>query len=417
MARTRTTLEILPNLHTLEWRFEDVDCMERAMIFMHQRVRHLVISAPPLRYNDKSSFFLDICARMPNLLSLDLRVPYSVHLIEGDILELLRGLPHLKEVIFPEFFLTSTIVSELSRKKHISIIRFECGSQQGLGEEEDIDSFSPILEQGAFPVLQDLSITASLGDVIRFMNADFSPINITSLFINTYIELEPEQLHTFLATLSQKCPLLVELYIRLLHVPAQLELVPAKQITFDTLRPVLSFLNLTVFMLVHVYPVNITPDEIEELASRWPSLEYLRLNEEPLVMHDFTLDLQSLISFARHCPKLLQLGLFMDASATKIHPTQELNPFTSLELLCVGTSLAGDPCAVVALLSCLFPPGCQLDASITWTSYGGSSCRGLDTDLLFAIENRFSYWDNVSDLLYSSSEGGKEEIEGPMGRS
>jgi hypothetical protein len=351
---------------------------------------------------------------MPNLLSLDLRVPYTVRLIEADILELLRGLPHLKGVIFPEFYLTSTIVSELSRKKHINVIRFELGFREGFGLEGE---FSPILEQGAFPVLQDLSITASLGDIIRFMNADFSPINITSLFINTYIELEPEQLHTLLATLSKKYPLLFELYIKLLHVPAQLELVPAKQITFDTLRPVLSFPNLTTFELMHTYPVNITPEEIEELASRWPSLEHLCLNEEPLVMHDFTLDLQSLIPFARHCPKLLQLGLFMDASATKIHPMQELNPFTSLEFLCVGTSLAGDRCAVAAFLSCLFPPGCQLDAKITWTSYGGRSCRGLDTDLLLAIENRFSHWDSISDLIYSSSQGGKEEIEGPMGRS
>ena len=412
MARTRATLEILPNLHTLEWLFEDVECMERATIFMHQHVRHLVISAPPLRYNNKSSFFVDICARMPNLLSLDLRVPYSVHLIEGDILELLRGLPHLKEVIFPEFFLTSTIVSELSRKKHINIIQFKSGFREGFELEGE---FSPILEQGAFPVLQELEITARLGDMIRFMNADFSPINITSLFINTYIELEPEQLHTLLATLSKKCPLLFELYIQLLHVPAQLKLVPAKQITFDTLRPVLSFPNLTTFELMHVYPVNITPEEIEELASRWPSLEHLCLNDEPLVMHDFTLDLQSLIPFARHCPKLLLLGLFMDASATNIHPMQELNPFTSLELLYVGTSPTGDPGAVAAFLSCLFPPGCQIKAGITWTSY--RLCRNLGSGLLFATSIRSSHWGSVSDLLYSSSEGAKEEIESSMGRS
>lgn len=365
MARTRTTFEILPNLHTLEWLFQDVECMERATVFMHQRVRHLVISAPPLCYNDKSSFFVDVCARMPNLLSLDLRVPYAVRLIEADIRELLRSLPHLKKVIFPEFYLTSTIVSELSRKKHINVIRFEIGSQQGLGEEEDLDSFSPILEQGAFPVLQDLSITASLGDIIRFMNTDFSPINITSLFINTYIELEPEQLHTLLATLSKKCPLLFELYIKLLYVPAQLELVPAKQITFDTLRPVLSFPNLTAFELMHTYPVNITPEEIEELASQWPSLEHLRLNEEPLIMHDLTFELGVFIPFARHCRKLVELGLFMDATAAKFHPTQESSPFTALEVLFIGTSHAGDLSAVATLLSCLFPSECEVNASIT----------------------------------------------------
>ncbi|OAX34058.1 hypothetical protein K503DRAFT_725012 [Rhizopogon vinicolor AM-OR11-026] len=396
IARTRTTLDILPNLHTLQWIFKDVKCMERATLFMHQHVRHLAISAPPLKA--KTSFFVDACSRMPNLHSLDLRVSYSVRLIEADLLELLRGLPDLKKVIFPEFYLTSAIVSELSRKKHINVIRFEFTPEQGLGEEEDVDSFSPVIEQGAFPMLQDLSITARLEDITRFMGADFAPIHITCLYIHTYVELEPEELHTLLVMLSKQCCLLSELYTKLLDVHNRRKLVSAKQITFDTLRPVLSFPHLTTFEVMHKYPVNISLEEIEELASQWPTLGSLSLNEEPLAMHDFTLDLRALVPFARHCPNLFSLGLFMDAIAPQIHPAQELIPFTALEVLFVGTSRAREPGAVAAFLSCLCPPGCEIDAVVTWTSYGSRSCCELDNTVL-DIGNRSASWKSVSDLL------------------
>ncbi|KAG0698783.1 hypothetical protein DFH29DRAFT_939829 [Suillus ampliporus] len=399
MARTRTTLEMLPSLHTLEWVFEDIDCMERATLFMHQRVKHLIISAPPFRYKAKASFFADICVRVPHLHSLDLRIPYRAEYIEPAILELLRGLPDLKKIIFPEFFLTSTVVAELSRMKHINIVQFEYGYEQGFGDEKDVDSFAPVLEQGAFPAVWDLAITARLGDVMQFMNADFAPINLTSLYINTYVEHKPEELHTLLVTLSERCRRLSQLYILLSHhVTGQLELVPANQITFNTLRPLLSFPNLVTFQVMHKYPVNITLEEIEELASRWPSLENLTLNEEPLVMHDFTLDLRALVPFARHCPKLRRLGLFIDATPATI-PRLELKPFAALRVFSLGTSRARDPDAVAAFMSHLCPPGCKLEVGVTWTSFGTRSCRVLDDDVRVEIGRRFTGWKSVRDLL------------------
>ncbi|KAJ8585696.1 hypothetical protein M405DRAFT_883697 [Rhizopogon salebrosus TDB-379] len=403
MARTRTTLHILPNLHTLEWIFDDKQCMERATLFMHQQVKHIIISAPPQALCDNfgavTLFFVDICTRMPHIHLLDFRNVYTVRFksIEADVLELLRRLPDLKKVIFPEFYLTSTLVSELSRKKHIKTIKIE--HQEELGEEGDAGSFSPALEQGAFPVLQDLDITVvRLGDVTRFMNADFAPVNITYLYITTYVEHQPKQLHTLLATLSEQCRLLSRLHIKLLHIPKVMKLASAKQITFDTLRPVLS-LNLTTFELIHKYPVDITLAEIEELASRWPSLEDLHLNEEPLVMSDFTLDLRALCPLARHCQKLRRLGLFMDASGAKIHSTQESKPFTALSVLSVGTSQVRDPGAVAAFLSHMCPPGCTLTVHTTWTSYGNHSCRKLDTDVICEAERRSIAWAGVKDLL------------------
>ncbi|OAX32090.1 hypothetical protein K503DRAFT_805521 [Rhizopogon vinicolor AM-OR11-026] len=230
------------------------------------------------------------------------------------------------------------------------------------------------------------------------MHNDFAPTKLTSLFIDTYVEHEPERLHTLLAILSDQCHLLINLYIKLARVPGQLKLIPTNQITFDTLRPVLSFKNLTTFEVLHKYPVNITLEEIEELASRWPSLRSLSLNEEPLVMSNFTLDLRALVPFARHCPKLYRLGLFMDATTARIHPTQELKPFTALRFLSVGTPQARDPDAVAAFLSHMCPLECKLDVSITWTTFSSRSCRELN-NVLWEISRRSTHWKKVLDHL------------------
>ncbi|OJA11880.1 hypothetical protein AZE42_10384 [Rhizopogon vesiculosus] len=409
MARTRTTLKIFPKLHTLEWLFEDIKCMERATLFMHSRVRHIVISAPPLSHTVKSSFFVDACARMPHIHSLDLRVCYAVHLIEADVLKLLRGLPDLKKVIFPEFYLTSTIVSALSQKSYVKAIQFKHAPEQGLGEEARVGSFAPVLEQGAFSMLQGLEMTVRLGNVIRFMKIDFAPINITSLYISTYVDHNPRELYTLLITLSEYCHFLSRLHIKLLHIPGHLKPAPTKQITFDTLRPVFAFQNLSTFKVVHKYPVDISLEEIEELARRWPSLENLHLNEEPLVMHDFTLDLQALVPFARHCPQLRSLGLFMDVK--KIHTTQQLRPFTALSVLSVGTSRVCDPAIAAAFLSFMCPPGCKLDVDMSWTLNSGPSCRGWHNDVLSEVNRRSLSWEGVKDLLRLFDQIWREEKE------
>ncbi|OJA16651.1 hypothetical protein AZE42_04050 [Rhizopogon vesiculosus] len=264
---------------------------------------------------------------------------------------------------------------------------------------EDVDSFSPVFEQEAFPILQDLEVTARLENVTRFVTVDFAPINLIFLYIHTYFKHQPEQLHALLITLSEQCRLLSQLNVELLHGPGQFKLIPAKQITFYTIRPVVSFLNLIVFEVKHKYPVNITLEEIEELASQWPSLEYLYLNEELLVVHDFTLDLRALVHLACHSPNLLQLGLFMDATAAEILPSHELKPFTVLEVLPAGRSEARDLGAVAALLSCLCPQECELNLYSSWTSDNGRSCRRLDANVQLEIKNRPTTWECVRDLL------------------
>jgi hypothetical protein len=69
------------------------------------------------------------------------------------------------------------------------------------------------------------------------------------------------------------------------------------------------------------------------------------LNAEPLVLDEdgITLDLRALLPFARHCPRLWKLGLYMNATKAEIPSVQSsIEPFRSLRVLSLGTSRARD---------------------------------------------------------------------------
>ncbi|KAH7914881.1 hypothetical protein BJ138DRAFT_1176931 [Hygrophoropsis aurantiaca] len=397
VARTRTVVDILPHTHTLEWIYSSVEYMDRSVLFMHNGITNLTVAVPPLHFD--RPVFSDMCARMPRLLALDLRVPFAMNLIEDDIISMLQNLPGLKKIALPEYHVTSAIITQLSKMKHIGVVQFEYGEEQGMGDPEDVVPFNPTLGEGAFPALWDLNLTATLEDVNRFFNADFAPINITSLYVDSHIQQTPNDLHILLQTLSENCHNLRQLFVNLLyHEPQNVNLVPDLQIKFHTLKLLLSFPNLVAFELQHEYPVDVTLSQLEELASNWPSLESLVLNQEPFVLREFNLDLRALLPFASHCPSLRRLGLFLDASAAEI-PTDSIKPFRSLQTLLVGVSRARNSDAVALFLSQICPPGCNLLYGVTWGTFGESVCKNLNVEIIEEASVRCIPWSMIDDIL------------------
>lgn len=131
------------------------------------------------------------------------------------------------------------------------------------------------------------------------------------------------------------------------------------------------------FSLTHDYPVDISHDNITELATSWPSLESLNLACEPVNLpsepSSHTLTLLSLLPFARYCPDILTLGLFINATTadlassgdTHTH-TVDLPRFKKLSKLSMGVSRITDPGAVALFLSQLCPLECEVEYGVTW---------------------------------------------------
>ncbi|KAJ7284598.1 hypothetical protein C8J57DRAFT_1119522 [Mycena rebaudengoi] len=392
VARTRTSLAILPNMHALSWHAP----LPLSVMFMHSGVKRFVMWLPEeLRLRDPTPnpFFRDVVARMPHLTCMDLRTHVPMRYMEEDMVVLLGSLAKLRKVVLPRFQLTTRIAEALAPLPDLGCVEFQYLPDQGFGDPADTEVFRPTLKTGDFPSLWDLSMTVTLADATRFMNQPASPTNLTELYIDSRLVETPAAVHDLLSVLADNCQLLQSLGIVTFISEIVPEELPTEDcISFATLRPLQRFPNLTVFELIHQYPMDLKLAEVEQLARAWPSLRKLILNNEPVVSSRCPLTLTALLPFAQHCPELEQLGLFLDASAADL-PAAPARPFARLQRLSMGVSLIAEPGPVALFLSKLCPLDTHVEYGVTW-----------ETNLLLdalceAIAERCKRWEKVAELL------------------
>ncbi|KAI6127220.1 hypothetical protein F5141DRAFT_379131 [Pisolithus sp. B1] len=412
VARTRTSFEILPNLRELVWTCHDLSDLQRCLLFLHGQLKYLTVSmwSEP---GKPSPLLADICARAPNLHTLKLHIKDPDMQLFGQIQLVVRNLHYLRKIVLPEFHFTSEVIQELSRMPNLGVIEFQHDLAMGPGNPKNVERFAPVLTHGAFPALYDLNLTARIDDLERFFQDPFAPVNITTLYVNSYAKHSAAEVRSFLSTLSQECKCLSRLHVILLNKEInQTPCTEDERLSFFTLQPLFSISNLTWFEVMHKYPLRITQDEIEELAMRLPSLEALELNPEPLFTRKPTLDLEALLPFTNHCPKLRYLGLFMHATGFEVPSARaSFKPFHALQVLNVGTSTVESPKAVAAFLSLLFPPWCRLQFGITWTGRGTIEHRSLDLNTLVELSEGVDPWEEISTLLPALIQVRREEWE------
>ncbi|GLB38865.1 hypothetical protein LshimejAT787_0600270 [Lyophyllum shimeji] len=398
IARSRTSLDILPSLHSLEW---DAP-LHLCVIFMHKTVKSFAfrLSEDTPGVN---AFFEDTVTRMPNLRDLDIRLNFSIRSIERPTIMLLSSLSRLQKLTLPRFCLTTKIAESLSRLQNLECIEFQYFERQGRGEPDDIVDFRPSLTEGSFPSLWDLSITVSFTDAIRFFNASFAPANLTSLYLDSSITETPADVLNLITVVAENCQLLKALGLVSSVDASTVATEPPDRddcITIDTLRPLLKCPNLTSFDLVHHYPLHLEQTNIEEIASSWPGLETLVLNNEPAYLDHASLTLRSLLPFARHCPKLRKLGLFLNATTADLAPSTdrassyEHPPFRALRRLSMGVSNIHDAGAVALFLSEICPLQCTIDCGVTW-----DDSITVASEIVEAIQRRCEKWEKVVEHL------------------
>jgi hypothetical protein len=237
------------------------------VVFMHERVRKLVVWIPFEDHDEpmldggaeegevgEVPYFREVATRMPRLAELDLRMNIPARLITKPLTSLLSSLPSLETIIFPNYHITSPILSTLSHLPHLHTVQFEyfsssspsC-SNQGVGCMIDIQSIAPTLPcTNAFPALSDLSLTAPLQDVQRFLELPSAPgANLTSLYVDCGARMVRgvQGVRAFLACVGGGCPLLRALYLDLLWMDRPW-VWPVREVddrvTLDTLEPLFS---------------------------------------------------------------------------------------------------------------------------------------------------------------------------------
>ncbi|KAJ3500467.1 hypothetical protein NLJ89_g9781 [Agrocybe chaxingu] len=190
VARTRTRIDILPNMHTLQWYAP----LSLCVMFMHAGVKHFSVFLPS---NSKRSrpALSSKTSRLRNLASIDFRSDVSVRTIEEETRSLLAQLSVLRKVTFPRYYLTSKIAETLSRLENLGIVEFQYHDEQGCGDPRDVISFTPEFEKGAFPSLWDHSMTTCFADAARFLDVAYAPPSITMLYVDSHIIETPSAIH------------------------------------------------------------------------------------------------------------------------------------------------------------------------------------------------------------------------------
>lgn len=353
-------------------------------------------------------FFDNIPARMPHLTVLDLRTSRPASSIEKDFVHLLGDLPCLEKIVVPPYHTTSRIMEALAQLPNLGIIEFQYLQDQGIGDKVDVVHFDPHIPKDGFSTLWDLSLSGHLSKFIPVVVDKIAPAarNLTSLYIHTISVENEASVREYFTAVGENFPLIKSIYMEALPGPTMSvqwdEMEPEfEALTLDTFKPLLDCPHLTTFELMYPIPLCLSLDDLETLASRWPTLEVLDLNSEPVILgpalgSQSNLTLRALLPFARNCPNLRKLGLYLHATETDLPSTSEIpRPFAKLTNLNVGISSIDAPQAVALFLSLICPANCNVAGGVGWP-YAESLIDDTSRDVM---HDRFNGWDEVNFYL------------------
>ena len=378
IARTRVSLHVLPNLRDLTWNAFNDERVRLSLMFMHQNITRFSVRLFDSLSYSVPAFLQEVQLRMPNLTTLDLRYEFSVRRYEQEMIELFAALPKLQKVTVPVYTLTSPIVEGFARLADLETLRFEFESPVGQGEGDPVDilDFNPQIDKDAFPALFDLSLSGHLSDHTRFLTGNFSPANLTVLYTHVVWGEQPALVTRYLTAVAETCQNLTRLYLDYFGSPiahpddaSEDVSIVQRRLCWQDLRPLLSCQKLVSFEMRWDSPLDITEDEVEEIATGWPLVETLLLNCEPMdVSCPPTLTMRALLPLARHCENLAAVGLYMNPCTDLDNATlpMHVQPFKGLKRLAVGLSPIYDTGPVTFFLSQVCPLGTEIDAGMTW---------------------------------------------------
>lgn len=315
-------------------------------------------------------FFVELSNRAPNLTTLSLDLAY-IDVSDSQVIKYLASLRSLQKLTMNPANYTSELFSELAKFSNLRAIEFERTLVQ-LKRTSQRSLFRPILQEGAFPELRELALNVAFDDMSSLLSHKYAPTRLLSQLHITSSHFETaESISTFLKVLTDSCQMLESLG---LNMAPSMRYKESTRISYQELVVLRSLPNLRSFRFNDSFPVSLTNEELGNLVSSWNSLETLYLTA-PHRYGPFNLSSQltlaCLFPLAQHCPKLREVGLYIDATiSVGLPPT--FKPFVRLEVLDIGKSPIEDVYELFRFLNILCPgarPKFDLDTMHSWDDY------------------------------------------------
>jgi hypothetical protein len=418
IARTRTSMNIFPNLATIVWSraygiygYESHQCTHIPLL-LHPGIRSITAFTPD--EFEIQGLWKNIAFRSPQLAHLDLRINIFVIAddptgkMEAVLVEMLRTLVCLRSLILPPYWYTERVVQAISTHPDLHSMTESPLSRKNGGDPGDLDSFHPKLGRGCFPSLITLHVACSPVDSIAFFTSLSYPTNIRFLMLRcATIAPVASEIHKILITISTSLPHLTHLHLEFrVDRASALDHNDGLPISMDILEPAKRLSKLRSFQFHHQRPLESTIRQTFKFGSQLPSLRKLILNHCPFLLHATdipTIHFRHLPMIVQECPHVTELGIRVQCD-----PDQDLVdtmrlirlPETgSLRKLHLGLSTHfpdSDPKVVAKFLYHVCAPGCQLTCDYDWRP-----ADDVDTDY---DDDSINFWKAVADILGKTSD-------------
>ncbi|THU79601.1 hypothetical protein K435DRAFT_875301 [Dendrothele bispora CBS 962.96] len=326
----RSSKPLLPNLKTIYYSgLSGKGLMEPLFLFVHEDILEFTLDAREKEpYVDATQIVLEgIHLRMPQLKKLDITVGSDSRYFSS-INEVMRNLPSLESVTTSASTDLVALFSFFVTLKNLKTLHITPRYQSNGLVISGMTIFPILGPMKCFRALETLTLFSDYSTASSMLCCMTFP-RLESLKILTEREEYPLGLQILLSNIQKSCPNLVRLSLdieslarsRISQGASRLCVQTTPDlycVTITNLRPILSISTTFMsFEILYPFRMNLGLNDVEEIASAWPRLKSLNLNAAPLNASLFPtmqrLDLHALLPFARHCPDIEELGIFLNA--------------------------------------------------------------------------------------------------------
>ncbi|KAJ7042331.1 hypothetical protein C8F04DRAFT_1390734 [Mycena alexandri] len=338
---------LFPNLRDLRislfFSFPEMQCDRVVPFLLAPNIERIKIF---LKKSDRASHILPTLAeRCPSIAYLDISCWDDADAERHAASVLIQQLRHLQELCVKN--LNQAAFEYLRRLPTLTALLVERHTTNLLVDDDETDSFSSLksLEFGE----TTLDRLMEFMKVIRKCPLErFEARNVEESTATT------EMVVRLFSTLAGQCPhtslRTIEYYARIFSNPPS---EPTDYVlTGQTLRPLFCFMSMVHVTLYRLSGIDLTDDDVFELASAWPRLELLSLGGFNHVPSRVTL--HALSVFARCCPRLASLSLALNASLVPDN-SADIPPQHLMEYIYLGRAVITAPARVAQYVAAMFP--------------------------------------------------------------
>lgn len=330
-------------------------------------VSSLVISFSQDGDDGTPTFVSNVLSAVVNRMPLveNVVVEGGSFVIEDDALfaAMFASLIHLRTISLPRYTSTPAIYSALAGNPSVRALWSNDGDQYA---EESFDGHrdsvlrwdaNAIAHTPPFSNLQCLSMSLNtVPDWLDFLaKPSFPGPNLVSLeiFVARPRAARSEDIITLFRRVLDVCPNLEDLSLSMYaHTIVATDFLQISPLGLSVLLVIVEFPYLRNFRIEHTLPLQLSDSDIATFAPFVEEFETISLNPHPLALYEPTMTVASVAHFARHCPSLDFLGLYIDGRKfPRIAEPRDMPSFTHQPfMLDVGLSPGPDDASVEALL-------------------------------------------------------------------